>query len=38
MIELLFGSWMGLLTIIVILFMLVMMGYLSWLFVKKSGE
>lgn len=38
MIELLFGSWMGVLTIIVILFMLVMMGYLGWLFVKKSRE
>lgn len=36
--ELLFGSWMGLLTIVVILFMLVMMGYLGWLFIKKSGE
>ncbi len=38
MIELLFGSWMGALTIGVILFMLVMMGYLGWLFIKKSGE
>lgn len=38
MIELLFGSWMGALTIIIILFMLVMMGYLGWLFIKKSGE
>lgn len=38
MIELLFGSWMGALTIAVILFMLVMMGYLGWLFIKKSGE
>ncbi|WGZ95639.1 MAG: DUF3149 domain-containing protein [Candidatus Thiothrix putei] len=38
MIELLFGSWMGVLTIIVILFMLVMMGYLGWVFIKKSGE
>jgi hypothetical protein len=38
MAELLFGSWMGVLTIIVILFMLVMMAYLGWVFVKKSGE
>ncbi|EIJ36622.1 DUF3149 domain-containing protein [Thiothrix nivea] len=38
MAELLFGSWMGILTIIVILFMLVMMAYLGWVFVKKSGE
>lgn len=36
--ELLFGSWMGILTIIIIVFMLVMMSYLAWLFVKKSGE
>lgn len=38
MAELLFGSWMGILTIIIILFMLVMMAYLGWVFVKKSGE
>ncbi len=38
MAELLFGSWMGILTIIVIAFMLVMMAYLGWVFVKKSGE
>lgn len=38
MAELLFGSWMGILTIIVIVFMLVMMGYLGWIFMKKSGE
>ncbi|QLQ30886.1 MAG: DUF3149 domain-containing protein [Candidatus Thiothrix singaporensis] len=38
MVELLFGSWMGILTIIVILFMVVMMVYLGWVFVKKSGE
>lgn len=38
MTELLFGSWMGVLTIIVIVFMLVMMAYLGWVFVKKSGE
>jgi hypothetical protein len=38
MIELLFGSWMGVLTIVVILFMLVMMSYLGWVFIKKSGE
>jgi hypothetical protein len=38
MAELLFGSWMGMLTIIVIAFMLVMMAYLGWVFVKKSGE
>lgn len=38
MAELLFGSWMGILTIIVIVFMLVMMSYLSWIFMKKSGE
>lgn len=36
--ELLFGSWMGILTLVVIAFMLVMMGYLGWVFVKKSGE
>jgi uncharacterized membrane protein len=38
MAELLFGSWMGILTIIVIVFMLVMMSYLGWIFMKKSGE
>jgi len=38
MAELLFGSWMGILTIAVIAFMLVMMGYLGWIFMKKSGE
>lgn len=38
MTELLFGSWMGILTIIIIVFMLVMMAYLGWVFVKKSGE
>ncbi|QTR48741.1 DUF3149 domain-containing protein [Candidatus Thiothrix anitrata] len=38
MAELLFGSWMGILTISVIAFMLVMMGYLAWIFMKKSGE
>ncbi|WP_353844545.1 DUF3149 domain-containing protein [Thiothrix sp.] len=29
---------MGILTIIVIVFMLVMMSYLGWIFMKKSGE
>jgi hypothetical protein len=38
MAELLFGSWMGILTLIVIVFMLVMMAWLGWVFVKKSGE
>ncbi|MBO0614814.1 MAG: hypothetical protein RL122_2694 [Pseudomonadota bacterium] len=38
MTELLFGSWMGVLTIAVIAFMLVMMSYLGWVFVKKSKE
>jgi uncharacterized membrane protein len=38
MMGLLFGSWMGILTLIVIVFMLVMMSYLGWVFVKKSGE
>lgn len=38
MIELLFGSWMGILSMFVILFVLGMMGYFAWVFVKKSGE
>lgn len=38
MLELLFGSWMGILSLLVILFILVMAAYFGWVFVKKSGE
>jgi heme/copper-type cytochrome/quinol oxidase subunit 2 len=38
MIELLFGSWMGILSMFVILFVLGMMVYFVWVFVKKSRE
>ncbi len=38
MTELLFGSWMGILSSLVIVVTLVIMVYFGWLFVKKSGE
>lgn len=35
-IKLLFGSWTGQLTLLIVIFMLSMMGYLVHLFLKKS--
>jgi|GEM_PF-7018509 len=36
--QLLFGSWTGQLTLLILLFMLSMMGYLVNLFIKKSRK
>lgn len=36
--ELLFGNWVGLLSMIVIFFMLGMAGYFVWFFLSKSKE
>ena len=38
MAELLFGSWMGILSLLVIVITLLIVSYFGWLFVKKSGE
>ncbi|MDX9988992.1 DUF3149 domain-containing protein [Thiothrix unzii] len=38
MAELLFGSWMGILSLLVIVITFVIVSYFAWLFVKKSGE
>lgn len=34
----LFKDWVGILSLLVILFILVMGGYFAWLFVAKSSE
>jgi len=36
--KLLFSDWTGILTALVIAFMLGMGGYFGWLFIGKSGE
>lgn len=38
MTELLFSSWMGILSLLVIVVTLVIMVYFGWLFIKKSGQ
>lgn len=35
--ELLFGSWTGVLSLLVIIVTLLIVAYFGWLFVKKSG-
>lgn len=34
----LFGSWIGILSLLVILFMLGMVGFFTWFFIGKSKE
>ncbi|HRJ52859.1 MAG TPA: DUF3149 domain-containing protein [Candidatus Thiothrix moscowensis] len=38
MAELMFGSWTGILSLLVIVVTIVIVSYFGWLFVKKSGE
>ena len=37
-IDLLFGSWTGQLTLLILLFMLGMMGYLAYVFLQKPDQ
>lgn len=36
--DLLFGNPVGLLSMITVLVTIIIIGYISWMFIKKSGE